>query len=530
MKKLFLLTLLISEGVFSFGQMYLGSNSRLVVAPSATLTVNDLTSDGGLIVNDGQLFIHGKIINQSGSLTDASGSGTIIFNGNTTQQISGAAPATMNGNVILNNAAGLSLTDLETGSPLLVNGSLELQQGNFILNNFDLKLGNSTLSGCGSDRYIKTNGSGKLSRTVSADGSTEIVFPIGNTAYNPLSLINAASATTDDYTVGLSDSKPASFSGTDHLVNRTWSLSEEVAGGSDLTLKFQWNTAEEISGFDRSEAACGFTTDNGSTVSWSNLAAASGAGPYQLQRQSVTSMGTFFVADIFYAGKRLDVKVFLAGPYNGATGTMRTTLRTANLVSTIDPYGLNTVASNIPADVVDWVEVSLRDADFPDNATAATNLSGWPKAMFLRSDGKITDLNGDLPNVGSPVYTNNLYVVVKHRNHINVLSNNPLAIGENVTYDFSTAVSQAFGGANGYKQIASGVYGMVQGDLDANGSISTSDFNLWAISFGQNNVYNNRDADLDGNISTSDFNAWAVNFGASNPLSKGFTGYKSIVP
>jgi len=196
--------------------------------------------------------------------------------------------------------------------------------------------------------------------------------------------------------------------------------------------------------------------------------------------------------------------------------------------------GTESVAA-IPANVVDWVLVELRDADVASNATPATTLPGWPKAMFLRNDGKIIDLNGNLPKIGDPTISNNLFVVVRHRNHLDVLSNTGTSIMDYFRiYDFSTGINQAYGGSAGYKQLSPSVYGMVQGDVTADGMVDATDFNSWGADFGNSGVYQITDMNLDTNIDASDFNGWAGNFGVTNPVNAPAPGgeiiYKSQVP
>jgi len=180
------------------------------------------------------------------------------------------------------------------------------------------------------------------------------------------------------------------------------------------------------------------------------------------------------------------------------------------------------------------VLVELRDADVPGNAIPTTKLSGWPKAMFLRNDGQIVGLDGNLPNIGNLTLTNNLFVVVRHRNHLDVMSNTGATLsGNTYSYDFSTGINQAYGGSAGYKQLSPSVYGMVSADSDGDGSITVGDFNNWSSDFGSNG-YMSTDADLDGSSQVSDFNVWSQNFGISHPVNAPAPGgvgiYKSQVP
>jgi hypothetical protein len=230
------------------------------------------------------------------------------------------------------------------------------------------------------------------------------------------------------------------------------------------------------------------------------------------------------------SGPDINIKVFLEGPYAGG-GLMNTTLKTNALIPPTQPYnvapwsytGTEHVANAaaIPAGVVDWVLVELRDAATAAEALPGTKLAGWPKALFLKSDGSIVDIDGtSLPNVGVAI-SQNLFVVVRHRNHIDIMSANGVTLTENTyNYDFSTAVTKAYNGAAGYKQIATGVFGMVAGDIDGDGNILGSDFMSWAISSGLTGIYSNSDQDFDGNILGSDFSKWATNSGTSNPITK----------
>ena len=224
---------------------------------------------------------------------------------------------------------------------------------------------------------------------------------------------------------------------------------------------------------------------------------------------------------------RLNVKVFLEGFYNTGISAMNTNLVTSSLVPLTQPYtglpwsyaGGESVLA-IPANVTDWVLVELRQATTAALATSATKLSGWPKACFLKSDGSIVALDGtSLPVIGNPSITpgNNLYVVIRHRNHVAIMSSTGLTLNlNNYEYDFSTAISKAYGGTAGYKLITTGLYGMVAGDADSDGSISVNDFTKWAIDFGKVNLYLNSDIDGDGQISVNDFTRWAINFGIDN--------------
>lgn len=221
--------------------------------------------------------------------------------------------------------------------------------------------------------------------------------------------------------------------------------------------------------------------------------------------------------------RALLVNILLEGPYNGTD--MGVALNNDDLLPLNQPFNISPwfytgseSVTNFPATVVDWLLVELRDADAPQNADETTTLAGWPKALLLDDEGNILDLDGN-PEQFANTAENNLYIVVRHRNHLDVLSNGPLALsGNSYTYDFTDAITKAYGGTLGYKQIASGVFGMVAGDSDADGEVSVLDFSSWASQFGGTGVYSKADNDLDGEVSVLDFSKWAINFGSGNPV------------
>lgn len=223
-------------------------------------------------------------------------------------------------------------------------------------------------------------------------------------------------------------------------------------------------------------------------------------------------------------GRTLQLTAFLEGPYNQDSDEMLNAIQT--FIPSGQPYSAATwsypgteTVTTIPDGVVDWVLVELRDASQPDLATSAT--TRLTRALFVNQDGTITSLDGfSTPEINFTPESN-LYAVVKHRNHLAVISANALSLsGSNYQYDFSTSIDQALGGTSGYKQIDASParFGLVAADIDADGSIFTSDFNSWAGMFGNTDLYNSADADLDGSVFTSDFNKWAGNFGIDNPV------------
>jgi len=221
---------------------------------------------------------------------------------------------------------------------------------------------------------------------------------------------------------------------------------------------------------------------------------------------------------------RLDLKVFLEGPYNGSE--MNTDLNTALPLS--QPYntgpwnysGTESVTSIPNADIVDWVLVELRDAVDAASAGSAANVA--QQAAFLLNDGQIVGLDGttDARPYVSTTISNNLFVVVWHRNHIGIMSAYPLTENAGVySYDFTSGPDQAYGGVLGHKEISTSVWGMVGGDGDANRQVDNTDKNdVWNLEAGLSG-YLSGDFNMDNQVANPDKNdIWAPNSGGGSQV------------
>jgi len=138
------------------------------------------------------------------------------------------------------------------------------------------------------------------------------------------------------------------------------------------------------------------------------------------------------------------------------------------------------------------------------------------RALFLNNKGHIVNLDGTRDiKIGVPTVNNNLYVVVWHRNHLGVMTSNPVSFDSApYSYDFTSGESQAYGGAAGYNEISPGIWGMVSGDANADGSVDTNDgIDSWYPYVGLSG-YLNADVNLDGQVDNQDKNEfWLPNFG-----------------
>ncbi|OQX74286.1 MAG: hypothetical protein B6D61_11720 [Bacteroidetes bacterium 4484_249] len=217
-------------------------------------------------------------------------------------------------------------------------------------------------------------------------------------------------------------------------------------------------------------------------------------------------------------GIDLDLLVYLEGPFSGSQ--MNTTLNSEGEIPLSQPYntapwnysGTESVGSIPNSNVVDWVLIELRDAANAGAATPATTIAR--QAAFLLNDGSVVGLDGSngACSIAAPPISNSLFVVVWHRNHLGILSANGLTgSGGTYSYDFSTAITQVYNGGAGYKEIATGIFGMVAGDADADGEINTADKTVWANQAGTKG-YESADFNMNSQVNNPDKNdMWVPN-------------------
>ncbi|MCD4734915.1 MAG: Ig-like domain-containing protein, partial [Bacteroidales bacterium] len=215
----------------------------------------------------------------------------------------------------------------------------------------------------------------------------------------------------------------------------------------------------------------------------------------------------------------LDLKAYLEGPFNGST--MNTDLNGGGMIPLSQPYdispwnytGTESVTSIPNAIVVDWILLELRDAA---NAISATSVTIFDqKACFVLNNGLIRDIDGSSLITFTSSYSQNLFVVLWHRNHIGIMSAVPLTESGGVySYDFSSGSGRVFGGMNAHKEISPGIWGMFGADGDANEQINNGDKNdVWSIQAGSSG-YNAGDFNMDVQVNNGDKNdVWVPNTG-----------------
>jgi len=217
----------------------------------------------------------------------------------------------------------------------------------------------------------------------------------------------------------------------------------------------------------------------------------------------------------YFERMELDLKVFFEGPYNGAgMSTDITGLTDFPLSQPFDGspwfYSGSENVTTIPGtDIVDWILIELRDA--PDAASAIGSTMFSRMAGFLLSDGSVVSIDGSTYPKIFNVVNDQLFTVIRQRNHLGIMSANPVTESGGIyTYDFTTPAGQAYG-TDAQKNMGGGVYGLFSGDGNADGTINSDDkTTIWSIEAGTAG-YLNGDFNMDSQTDNRDKNDLWIN-------------------
>jgi hypothetical protein len=448
------------------------NGASIVIESGAKLLVEGDVTNNGTITNNGELEIQGDL-NNDDQITSNNGS-KIIFSGSGNSIIYSANPLSFV-ELVLNKANGATTTvDAVDGNDIAMIGKVRFLDNNFlVLSDHDLSLANiaSPIESAGTDRYIATGGEGKVIHPALGTFSS-FTYPIGASTgeYNPITVTNNAApavigarSLAEAYTIADdSNSGPAG-----DAVKASW----QVTGGTDLDIEVNWVAGDQpasydpdISGVARWDDVNNFwdlTIDDGLGLTGTSAT------------RSDVSPGYFAVGGESVMDFILILpKVILSGAYNSGSGTMRTDLAASTLIPGGEPYeGLGFTHKGLgggetSADftgVVDWVFVEIRDGNDP------TRIIGTCSAL-LKSNGDIvpTSSASDLKMPGFDS-SKSYYVAIHHRNHLAVMSDNPISASRNSTVSYDLINNDVYG-TNG-AQFSNSVYQMWPGDVNGDGEI-----------------------------------------------------------
>lgn len=211
-------------------------------------------------------------------------------------------------------------------------------------------------------------------------------------------------------------------------------------------------------------------------------------------------------------------KIFLQGPFS--SNSMSTNLVQNGFLPTSQPYnsapwnysGNEVLGSGASSAFVDWVLVELRSSSNPAQVIGR-------RAAILRNDGRLVETDGTLGVRFNNMNDGTYYVAVFHRNHLAIMSANPVQLSNNSQlYDFTNAMNKAYG-TNPMASLPGGVFGMLSGDGNSDDGVTITDRNdVWQLQNGTMG-YLKGDFNLDGGVNIIDANGfWSPNNGRQSQV------------
>ncbi len=276
--------------------------------PSAAWTVNGkLTLNAGLTLdqntNDNDIIVKGDWLNNGATFTPSTtASCEVTLSGSSEQNVTSGG--TVFGNLIINNSSSTGIV-LQDAMQIDNGRLLTLTDGYLLLGNNNITLLNSNTNpaGASTGSFIVTNGTGKL-RMEAVTGSR--TFPVGSSGniydYTPVIVDNTGGAS-DRYDVSVCANvyEDGNCAGgtiiTSKTINKTWNISEAVAGGSSVDLTLQWNGSHALSGFDRTNSFISHYT-GGKWVQEQVTGSAAGSDPYTRTVTNLTSFSPYGVGSV----------------------------------------------------------------------------------------------------------------------------------------------------------------------------------------------------------------------------------------
>jgi parallel beta-helix repeat protein len=227
----------------------------------------------------------------------------------------------------------------------------------------------------------------------------------------------------------------------------------------------------------------------------------------------------------------LQLNALLQGPYRKDTHLMVDMLRTKNYLPLTQPYnkapynytGTETIKTELMqvtgfSAIVDWVLIELRSASSP------TTILGRKAALLLRSGQVVEAATGSSDIQFNEVDSGNYYVVLRHRNHLGVITANPLALSKTpIAIDFSHPATAVMGGES--RMLTDDLAVLWAGDANmdsgvvANGPSNDPSYLLGAVLLNFDNSLLNSNFIINGYTATDlDMNGFTLFAGPGNDL------------
>jgi len=451
--------------VFTINAQLVNNGATIIVKNGATLHVDsDVTNTTGTIQleSNATLEISGDFKSEVAASFDANANSTVKFFGANTKDITSGGDDF--GIVLMNKDDGINMNLLDDMT-IINNLDFTPANGNKLnIGTLNLILGDTaTVTNFGTNRYIQADGTGFVKKNYPTNSSFE--FPIGDVdEYSPITtnLTGAAFNASPEIAVRVIDAvHPNKYADAESHITRYWKITNNDLTGHTIGLTGTYTDAD-IQGTEASIKGASYIADWSYTNSGANNANNTVSG-------DITADADFSGMNFF--GKMASLKAFLQGAYSGSE--MKTTLTTLPLgvndgdhFPNTSPYGTGESLGAIPADITDWIKVELWDTA---PATVTKSYS-----FLLKKDGEIVNLDGTA-GIKFKDAPSSSFIILHHRKHIDIRSNNLINLSTNPSFDFSGDQANVFdeGWSNNdpQKDLGSSVFGMWGGNANGNNNI-----------------------------------------------------------
>ena len=225
----------------------------------------------------------------------------------------------------------------------------------------------------------------------------------------------------------------------------TYTVQAADTKGCTTTATFSITDPAPLISYDTVSASWSYTwdaTDQTYTVS----------GTYTTILSSIngcdSTVNLILTIDSSHGLVQVPLRVFLSGPYDAETGLMHDDLRASGLLPLTSTYTYNTTrtqaatASRIQPEllkeegeraIVDWICVELREVSTPSQVLVSQS------GLLLRN-GDIVNTEDKSPLCFTNIIPGYYYVSIRHRNHLGVMTANPVLLNSSsAPIDFTRA-------------------------------------------------------------------------------------------
>ncbi len=159
---------------------------------------------------------------------------------------------------------------------------------------------------------------------------------------------------------------------------------------------------------------------------------------------------------VYTSTYNLNAKVLLQGPFDPGTGLMHDSLRVKGFIPTTEPYTAHPAFNHVGSGggetitnagvlavtgqdaIVDWVFIEFRDKNNPTTVLQT-------RAALVQRDGDIVDIDGVSPVSVYGLSDPQVFVSIRHRNHMGVMTANSITMNIAATYlDFTNGTVPEF--------------------------------------------------------------------------------------